>query len=131
MWIVLSLKDMGKIHLENIKVYAHHGCMEAETIIGSDYRVDLWVDANLQTPAASDNLIDTVDYVLLNAIVCEEMAIPSKLLEHVANRIVKRAMHEILMIEVCRVRVAKINPPVGGHVGAVSVELSKKRGVAS
>lgn len=125
------MKNMGQIHLENIKVYAHHGCMEAETVIGSDYRVDLWVEADLEASAASDVLVDTVDYVLLNAIVCEEMAIPSKLLEHVAKRIVKRAMKEITLIERCRVRVAKINPPVGGHVGAVSVDLSEKRSGAS
>ena len=122
---------MGVIHLEDIKVYAHHGCMEAETVIGSDYRVDLWVDADLEVSALSDDLSDTVDYVLLNAIVCEEMAVPSKLLEHVARRIVKRVMRENTMIEECRVRVAKVNPPVGGHVRAISVELSEKRKEAS
>ena len=122
---------MGTIHLEDIRVYAHHGCMVAETIIGSDYRVDLWVEADLRVSSISDALIDTVDYVFLNAIVCEEMAIPSKLLECVARRILQRAMRELPMIELCRVRVAKVNPPVGGHVGAVSVELSEKRGVAS
>lgn len=122
---------MGVIHLEDIKVYAHHGCMEAETVIGSDYRVDLWVAADLEVSAVSDDLSDTVDYVLLNAIVCEEMAVPSKLLEHVARRIVKRVMRENTMIEECRVRVAKVNPPVGGHVRAISVELSEKRKEAS
>ena len=122
---------MGVIHLEDIKVYAHHGCMEAETVIGSDYRVDLWVETDLGVSAVSDDLSDTVDYVLLNAIVCEEMAVPSKLLEHVARRIVKRVMRENTMIYMCRVRVAKVNPPVGGHVRAISVELSEKRRVAS
>jgi dihydroneopterin aldolase len=122
---------MGVIHLEDIKVYAHHGCMEAETVIGSDYRVDLWVAADLEGSALSDDLSDTVDYVLLNAIVCEEMAVPSKLLEHVARRIVKRVMRENTMIDECRVRVAKVNPPVGGHVRAISVELSEKRKAAS
>ena len=122
---------MGVIHLEDIKVYAHHGCMEAETVIGSDYRVDLWVEADLEVSALSDDLSDTVDYVLLNAIVCEEMAVPSKLLEHVARRIVKRVMRENTMIDECRVRVAKVNPPVGGHVRAISVELSEKRKGAS
>ena len=122
---------MGVIHLEDIKVYAHHGCMEAETVIGSDYRVDLWVEADLEVSTLSDDLSDTVDYVLLNAIVCEEMAVPSKLLEHVALRIVKRVMRENTMIDECRVRVAKVNPPVGGHVRAISGELSEKRKEAS
>ena len=112
-------------------MYAHHGCMEAETVIGSDYRVDLWVEADLYTSGLSDNLSDTVDYVVLNNIVNEEMAIPSKLLEHVARRILTRVMQEEPMVDLCYVRVAKINPPVGGHVRAISVELSEKREVAS
>ena len=32
---------MGVIKVENIKVYAHHGCLSEETNIGSDYRVDV------------------------------------------------------------------------------------------
>lgn len=122
---------MGKIYLKDIRVYAHHGCMEAETVIGSDYRVDLWVEADLYTSELSDDLSDTVDYVVLNNIVNEEMAIPSKLLEHVARRILTRVMQEEPVVDLCNVRVAKINPPVGGHVRAISVELSEKRGGAS
>lgn len=64
---------MGIIKVENIRVYAFHGCLKEETKIGSDYRVDLEVKANLKTSAESDELADTVDYVLLNNIVVEEM----------------------------------------------------------
>jgi dihydroneopterin aldolase len=70
---------MGIIKLENIRVFTNHGCMTEETKIGSDYRVDLEVKANLQASALSDDLMDTVDYVLLNRIVKEEMAIAAKL----------------------------------------------------
>ena len=59
-------------------------------LIGSDYRVDLEIYADLSLPAASDKLSETVDYVLLNNIVKEEMAIRSNLLEHVAKRIIDR-----------------------------------------
>jgi dihydroneopterin aldolase len=64
---------MGIIKVENIRVFAHHGCLQEETKIGSDYRVDLKVEANLKTSAQSDKLTDTVDYVLLNRIVRDEM----------------------------------------------------------
>jgi dihydroneopterin aldolase len=43
----------------------------------------------------SDDLNDTVDYVLLNKIVVEEMEIRSHLLEHVAQRIITRIFGEI------------------------------------
>ena len=69
---------MGIIKVENIRIYAYHGCLLEEGKIGSDYRVDIKVKANLETSAKSDELADTVDYVHLNKIVKEEMAIRSK-----------------------------------------------------
>ena len=81
---------MGIIKLENIRVTAYHGCLKEETAIGSDYKVDLKVKADLQKSTTSDKLEDTVDYVFLNKVVVEEMATPSALLEHVAKRILDR-----------------------------------------
>lgn len=115
---------MGKIRLNNIRVHAWHGCLKEESIIGSDYRVDLEVSSNLSKPAISDNLTDTVDYVHLNNIVKEEMGIKSKLLEHVAKRILNRVFSEISMVSHAEVSVSKINPPIGGDVESVSVVLS-------
>ena len=60
---------MGKIKLNNIRVHAQHGCLKEESIIGSDYRVDLEVAADLSKPSQSDQLKETVDYVHLNNIV--------------------------------------------------------------
>jgi dihydroneopterin aldolase len=115
---------MGRIKLSNIRVYAHHGCLKEETVIGSDYRVDLEVKANLKPSSCSDDLDDTVDYVLLNKIVKEEMAVPSKLLEHVAQRIINQILMKLPLVTKAKVRVSKINPPIGGDVQEVSVMLS-------
>ena len=119
---------MDTINLNNIRVYAYHGCLPEETKIGSDYRVDISVDANLDISAKSDELSDTVDYVHLNKIVKEEMAIASKLLEHVAKRIIDRIFSELEMVKKAKVKVAKVNPPLGGDVEDVNITLSKKRG---
>ena len=86
---------MGTIKLQNIRTFSFHGCLEEEARIGSDYRVDLEIKTDLRKSAISDELKDTVDYVLLNRIVEEEMAIRSKLLEHVAHRILNRIFMEI------------------------------------
>lgn len=118
---------MGTVTLKNIKVYAYHGCLVEEKKIGSDYRVDLSVDADLSPSALSDQLSDTVDYVHLNHIVKEEMAIRSKLLEHVAERILLRILKEIPMVQNATVDVSKINPPIGGNVELVTISRSKKR----
>lgn len=118
---------MGIVHLKNIKVYAYHGCLAEETLIGSDYLVQLKVWANLEKATQTDALEDTVDYVLLNNIVKEEMSLPAKLLEHVAKRIAIRVFNDAPLVSRLKIKVSKINPPIGGDVDMVSVALIEKR----
>ena len=118
---------MGKIQVNNIKLYANHGCLNEEALIGSWYRVDIEVEADLTKSSISDALEDTVDYVHLNHIVKEEMAIRSKLLEEVAQRILDRSFKELRMIRRAKISVAKLNPPIGGNVEEVVIILTKKR----
>lgn len=118
---------MGIIKVKNIRVFAYHGCLKEETSIGSDYRVDLEVKANLKKSSKTDMLRDTVDYVFLNSIVKDEMGKPSKLLETVAQRILNRVFNEDKMVTKAKVSVSKLNPPIGGDVEMVTITLSEKR----
>ncbi|AXT61881.1 dihydroneopterin aldolase [Aquimarina sp. AD10] len=118
---------MGYIKLKNIKVYAYHGCLVEEKKIGSDYRVDLKIKGDLSNSAQTDRLADTIDYVHLNHIVKEEMAIRSKLLEHAAERILNRIIVELPLVQKATVDVSKINPPIGGNVEMVTITRTKKR----
>jgi dihydroneopterin aldolase len=118
---------MDKIVLKNVRCYSYHGCLKEESVIGSDYLVNLSVYADLNKSVSSDQLIDTIDYVLLNKIIKTEMAVPSKLLETVADRIVSSAFKSDSRIKKCVVKVSKINPPINGDVEKVSVKLSRKK----
>ncbi len=126
-YICKKQTDLGIIKVENIRVYAYHGCLKEETAIGSDYRVDVEVKANLQQSAQTDELSDTVDYVLLNKIVKEEMAIASKLLETVAKRVLKRIFDESNLVKKATVSISKLNPPIGGDVEMVTIKMTEKR----
>lgn len=117
---------MGRIILENIRVYSNHGCLDEEALIGSDYLIDLEVEADLSKSAQTDELNDTVDYVQLNRIVREETLIRSKLLEKVTERILERIHLELPQITFVKVKLSKLNPPIGGNVEKVSVVLEKK-----
>jgi dihydroneopterin aldolase len=118
---------MGTIRVKNIRVYAYHGCLVEEGKIGSEYRVDLTVKANLKKSSRTDALVDTVDYVHLNKIVKEEMAIRTKLLETVADKILDRILLEIPLVNNVKVEVSKLNPPIGGNVEMVTIAMSKNR----
>lgn len=118
---------MGSIKLKNIRTFSFHGCLIEESKIGSDYSVNLKVKTDLRKSSISDDLADTVDYVHLNKIVVEEMAIRSKLLEHVAQRIIIRIFKEIPAISTINVSVSKLNPPIGGDVEAVTIQMIEYR----
>ena len=118
---------MGKIYLRNIRVYSYHGCMDEEAKIGSDYVVNVCVETDLSESSVSDNLKDTVDYVAINSIVKEEMKIRSKLLENVVDRIIRRILREHTEVKKALVEVAKLNPPINGNVGEVSVLMEVKQ----
>lgn len=127
---IRSLKKtfkMGTIKLKNIRTYSYHGCLIEEGKIGSDYSIDLDIKTDLRKSCLSDDLNDTVDYVLLNKIVVEEMEIRSDLLEHVGQRIITRVFGEIPEVSRILLAVSKLNPPIGGDVESVTVELEEYR----
>lgn len=118
---------MSIIRLKDIRLFANHGCLTEEEKIGSDYLVNLSVKGNLVAATESDQLRDTVDYVHLNKIVKDQMAIRSKLLEHVGQRIIDAIFNELPLVSQVKVSVAKVNPPIGGDVAEVSVTMKSKR----
>ena len=118
---------MGSIKVENIRVFAHHGCLKEEKQIGSDYSVNLKVEANLQVSSLSDKLSDTVDYVFLNKIIKEEMQKPTHLLETVAKRILTRIFNEDCLVNKATVWISKLNPPIGGDVERVTIKMTEAR----
>jgi len=118
---------MGIIRLNNIRCYAYHGCMTEEAKIGSDYRVDLWVRADFTEAAKTDKLNDTIDYVKLNKLVKTQMTERSNLLEQVVQRMIDQVLQEFPPVMEVGVALSKINPPLGGDVESVTVELTKAR----
>jgi 7,8-dihydroneopterin aldolase/epimerase/oxygenase len=118
---------MGSILLKNIRTFSYHGCLVEESKIGSNYIVNLKIKADLDLSSQSDALRDTVDYVALNAIVVEEMAIRADLLETVAQRIINRVFDELKKVTKITVEVSKLNPPIGGDVEAVTIKMKQKR----
>ena len=118
---------MGTIKLKNIRTFSYHGCLIEEGKIGSDYTVDLEIKTDLEKSCLSDDLKDTVDYVHLNKIVVEEMAIRSELLEHVGKRIIDRIFKELATVTKIVIGVSKINPPIGGDVEGVTIIMKQKR----
>ena len=113
------------IEVNGIKCYAYHGCLPEETAIGGHYKVDIRMRTNFSKAAQHDDLTQTINYVDVNKIVVEEMDIPSKLIEHVGQRIVNRFKSEVKSIEKLRVKIIKLTPPINGDVDNVAIIIQE------
>ena len=111
---------MGTILLEGMEFFSFHGCFKEEQIIGSKFIVDLEVEADTVAAEGSDHLADTLDYTGLYRIVKREMEQKSYLLEHVAGRILTALRAEYPRILSMTLKIAKVNPPMGGKMKQVS-----------
>jgi len=116
---------MGLIQIENMEFYSFHGHFKEERIVGNKFRVDLTIETDMTLPAASDNLKDAVNYQRVYEIVKSQMEMKSHLLEHIAGRILDAVYAELEGIKKIKVKVYKMNPPMGGKIGSVSVIMEK------
>ncbi|MDR1883619.1 MAG: dihydroneopterin aldolase [Prevotella sp.] len=111
------------ILLENLVFYANHGVFEQEATVGNVYVVNLRIEADLERASLSDDLGDTISYADIYEDVKREMMIPSKLLEHVAKRIICRLKDSFPRIESIEIKLSKRNPPIGAQLDYASVIL--------
>jgi len=116
---------MGLIQIENMEFYSFHGHFKEERIVGNKFVVDLTIETDMTIPSASDNLKDAVNYQRVYEIVKQQMELKSYLLEHIAGRILDAVYAEMDNILKVTVKVSKMNPPMGGKIGSVSVILSR------
>ena len=133
------------ISLEDVRFYAHHGAYEQEQCVGNWFEVTVRVQYDFTDAMDTDNLEGTIDYGQIYDLVKAEMDIPSKLIEHVAGRIVKALRKKFpatILPATCSgrivkalrkkfpeiksgyLKVSKMKPPINApmHCAAVEVE---------
>ena len=113
----------SRSYLKNVRFHAYHGVLQQERIVGNDYVVNLVVDYDFTSAMETDELSATINYAELYEIIKEEMAIPSKLLEHVVGRIGKRVFSEYSAIRQIQLAITKENPPFGADCDGAGVEV--------
>lgn len=117
---------MSLIKLNNMEFFAYHGHFEEETKVGNYFTVNLEIETDTAVAEASDCLDDALNYVEVYQLVSEEMEQPSKLVEHVARRILDSLfLNYPLQILHAKLEVQKMNPPLGAKMESVSVTLER------
>ncbi len=114
---------MSLISIEGMEFFAYHGCFKEEQVIGTKFCCDLFLEVDTTKAEQTDNLHDTVNYQEVYQVLKKEMDAKSKLLEHVGRRILQRVKQEFPQVKHARLKIRKLNPPLGGKIDFVSVEM--------
>ncbi len=116
---------IATIELEQIKIYAYHGCYAEEQKVGNNFIVDITLRVESSLSASTDDIRNALNYVDVVGIVKEEMAQKSHLLENVVSRICTRIQSQFANFGLVggSVRVAKMAPPVGVEMKCVAVKM--------
>lgn len=119
--------DNSYIFLKEIRCYAYHGVAPQENLIGNEYVIDLKLKVDISQASQTDEVADTVSYADVHELIKAEMAVPSKLLEHVGGRMAAKLFEVFPAIEEIELRLSKRNPPMGADIDVAGIELHCSR----
>jgi 7,8-dihydroneopterin aldolase/epimerase/oxygenase len=112
----------GKIKLKKCEFFAYHGVSQEEQIIGNRYIVSASITFDITQAGESDNLAHTLDYGMVYEIIRKTVTEKSvKLLEYLAYQIASSIKLLDTRIHKVKVKVTKVNPPIGGVCEASEV----------
>ncbi|MBO4802072.1 MAG: dihydroneopterin aldolase [Bacteroidaceae bacterium] len=117
----------SQVLLKDVRLFAHHGVLPQERTVGAYFILNLTVETDFSRAAESDDLAGTISYADLYDVLKAEMAVPSKLLEHVAARICRTILSRFPAAEAVRLEILKENPPMGADCTGAGVLLEMKR----
>lgn len=112
------------ITIKGLRIYAYHGVFPQENRIGNYFTVDAVLKLPCPRAVADDNLDSTINYADVVELIKREMAIPSKLLEHVAGRIQRAICNTYPQITGGEISVTKLRPPITAELDSISFTLS-------
>ena len=116
-----------RITLRGMRFLGRHGVQLEERMEPQPFEVDVIQHGDLSTPAASDDLADTVDYGAVFMLVAEIVEGRSfRLIEALAGAIADAVLAGFVVDDV-EVRVRKPKAPLPGAFEAVEARLRRRR----
>ncbi len=111
------------VTLNDVRFHAFHGVLPQETAVGADFVVNLRLGYDISRAMQTDDVGDTLNYAEVYELVKHQMDVPSKLLEHVAGRIVDAVRKAYPAITSIDLELTKLNPPMGADCRGAGVEI--------
>lgn len=114
---------MAKIGLRGMQFYAFHGYYEFERRIGNRFVLDVMVDIDISNDP-NEKIANTYNYEEIYATCKKYMKKRYLLLETLAHDIGQDIKKSNNAIKEVHIRVAKLNPNMGGKIDQAVVEMT-------
>lgn len=116
------------IRIKKATFYGYHGVLSEEQTVGGKFEADVDLYTDFSKAAVDDNLSETIDYHKVYKFIYK-LALEDKhyLIESLATKIANELLLNFKELQKVCVRVRKNNPPLGGVVDCVEVEVIKER----
>ena len=126
---------MALVTLEGMRFFAHHGLYEEERIIGTHFILDITIETDISSAEiieehGMEKVVNTINYETVYEICKIQMKNTQKLLETVLENIIYALKWQFSTIYTVKIRIRKLNPPLGGEVAWSSVEDSEDYQIA-
>ena len=112
------------VHLTNLSFFAFHGIHEGESRIGNNFELNVVVTYD-EGSKQLDDLNNVINYEEVYEIVKKRMAIPTPLLEEVAEAMIRKIKHQYKQVREIAVSIYKLQPPIQNFQGKVGITLHK------
>ena len=113
----------NSVIIKGLRIFAHHGVLPQERKVGAYFILDISIQTDFSQAMLSDDLEGTISYADVCDIIHREMSTPSKLIEHVAQRIVNAIFKAFTKAESIRLSIIKENPHMGADCVGSGVEV--------
>lgn len=118
---------MGQIRIDNLEIFANHGVLSEENVLGQKFIISTVLDLDIAEAAREDNIEKSVNY----ADVCQTIERYNKenrynLIESVADALAIELLKEFPLLKAAQIEVKKPNPPIHMHFGYVSVATERR-----
>lgn len=118
---------MDKIIIKDLEVFAHHGVLREEQVLGQKFLISLVLYLNTRESGLTDNLATSIHY----GEVCEFVQDFVKnhtflLIERVAEALAEELLLQLPLLEKVEVEVKKPWAPIGMPVAYVAVEIMRR-----
>jgi 7,8-dihydroneopterin aldolase/epimerase/oxygenase len=119
------------IRIKRATFYGYHGVLSEEQNVGGKFEADVDIYTDFSEAAKHDNLKETIDYHQVYKFMYK-LALDQKyyLIEALTMKIADELLLHFPQIEKVSVRIRKNNPPLGGVVDCVEIEVVKSRNEA-